>query len=172
MRYSLRALWNWAFGNRRADADASIYSRFTDRTRKVLQLANQSARKWGHESVGTEHILLGLVEEGSGVAAHVLKTLVGSIERVRAATEAAMEPGPGVAPNGRLPQSPQAKKVIELSIDEARRLNHKYVGTEHILLALLRESEGRVAGVFAALGLDHERVRQKILAVLSGGLNA
>ena len=170
MRYSLSALWTWAFGKRRADA--SIYSRFTDRARKVLQLANRSARKWGHESVGTEHILLGLVEEGSGVAAHVLKRLIDNIDRVRVATEAAMEPGPGTARNGMLPQSPRAKEVIEHSIEEATMLNDNYVGTEHILLALLRETDGRVAGVFAALGLDHDRVRRELLAVLGRRVNA
>src|SRR5579871_3255126 len=114
-----------------------MYERFTDRARKVMQLANQEAQRFNHEYIGTEHILLGLVKEGSGVAANVLKDLDIDLRKIRLEVEKIVRSRPDVTP-GKLPMTSRAKKVIEYSIEEARNLNHNYVGTEHLLLGLLR----------------------------------
>src|SRR4029078_4526409 len=145
-----------------------MYERFTDRARKVMQLANQEAQRFNHEYIGTEHILLGLVKEGSGVAANVLKNLDIDLRRVRLEVERIVQPGPGgdQVVMGRLPHTPRAKKVIEYSIEEARNLNHNYVGTEHLLLGLLREEEGVAAQVLMNLGLKLEDVREEVLNLL------
>ena len=111
-----------------------MYERFTDRARKVMQLANQEAQRFNHEYIGTEHILLGLVKEGSGVAANVLKNLDVDLRKIRLEVEKLVQSGPEMVTMGKLPQTPRAKKVIEYSMEEARNLNHNYVGTEHILL--------------------------------------
>src|SRR3954451_4607755 len=110
-----------------------MYERFTDRARKVMQLANQEAQRFNHEYIGTEHILLGLVKEGSGVAANVLKNLDIDLRKIRLEVQNIVQSGPD-AVLGKLPQTPRAKKVIEYAIEEARNLNHNYVGTEHLLL--------------------------------------
>src|SRR5437588_2026103 len=123
-----------------------MYERFTDRARKVMQLANQEAQRFNHEYIGTEHILLGLVKEGSGVAANVLKNLDIDLRRICLEVEKIVQAGPDMVTMGKLPQTPRAKKVIEYSIEEARNLNHNYVGTEHLLLGLLREQEGAAVG--------------------------
>jgi hypothetical protein len=143
-----------------------MYERFTDRARKVMQLANQEAQRFNHEYVGTEHILLGLVKEGSGVAANVLKNLDIDLRKVRLEVEKIVQSGPGMVTMGKLPQTPRAKKVIEYSIEEARGLHHNYVGTEHLLLGLLREQEGVAAIVLTNLGLKLEGVRQAVLDLL------
>lgn len=109
-----------------------MYERFTDRARKVMQLANQEAQRFNHEYIGTEHILLGLVKEGSGVAANVLKNLDVDLRKIRLEVEKLVQSGPEMVTMGKLPQTPRAKKVIEYSMEEARNLNHNYVGTEHI----------------------------------------
>src|SRR5947209_13207182 len=109
-----------------------MYERFTDRARKVMQLANQEAQRLNHEYIGTEHILLGLVKEGSGVAANVLKNLDIDLRKIRVEVEKLVQSSPEVGTPGKLPQTPRAKKVIEYSIEEARNLNHNYVGTEHL----------------------------------------
>ena len=119
-----------------------MYERFTDRARKVMQLANQEAQRFNHEYIGTEHILLGLCKEGSGIAANVLKNLDVDLRKIRLEIEKIVQSGPDMVIIGKLPQTPRAKKVIEYSIEEARKLNHNYVGTEHILLGLCREEEG------------------------------
>ena len=113
-----------------------MYERFTDRARKVMQLANQEAQRFNHEYIGTEHILLGLIKEGSGVAANVLKNLDVDLRKIRLEVEKLVQSGPDMVTMGKLPQTPRAKKVIEYSMEEARNLNHNYVGTEHILLGL------------------------------------
>src|SRR6185369_15631316 len=112
----------------------AMYERFTDRARKVMQLANQEAQRFNHEYVGTEHILLGLVKEGSGVAARVLMRLGVDLRGVRLEVEAVVQSGPDMVTMGKLPRTPRAKRVIEYSIEEARNLDHNYVGTEHLLL--------------------------------------
>src|SRR5580700_8652485 len=140
-----------------------MYERFTDRARKVMQLANQEAQRFNHEYIGTEHILLGLVKEGSGVAANVLKNLDIDLRRIRLEVEKIVQAGPDMVTMGKLPQTPRAKKVIEYSIEEARNLNHNYVGTEHLLLGLLREQEGVAAQVLINLGLKLEDVREEVL---------
>ncbi|MFL5341361.1 MAG: ATP-dependent Clp protease ATP-binding subunit [Gemmataceae bacterium] len=145
-----------------------MYERFTDRARKVMQLANQEAQRFNHEYIGTEHILLGLVKEGSGVAANVLKNLDIDLRKIRLEVEKIVQTGSGneMVTMGKLPHTPRAKKVIEYSIEEARNLNHNYVGTEHLLLGLLREQEGVAAQVLMNLGLKLEDVREEVLNLL------
>src|SRR5579864_1801837 len=143
-----------------------MYERFTDRARKVMQLANQEAQRFNHEYIGTEHILLGLVKEGSGVAANVLKNLDIDLRKIRLEIEKIVQSGPDMVTMGKLPQTPRAKKVIEYSIEEARNLKHDYVGTEHLLLGLLREEEGVAAQVLMNLGLGLEKIREEIHRLL------
>ncbi len=147
-----------------------MYERFTDRARKVMQLANQEAQRFSHEYIGTEHILLGLVKEGSGVAANVLKNLDVDLRKIRIEVENIVQPGPELVTMGKLPQTPRAKKVIEYAMEEARNLNHNYVGTEHLLLGLLREQEGVAAQVLMNLGLKLEDVREEVLNLLGHGI--
>ncbi|MBN2217386.1 MAG: ATP-dependent Clp protease ATP-binding subunit [Pirellulales bacterium] len=146
-----------------------MYERFTDRARKVMQLANQEAQRFNHEYIGTEHILLGLIKEGSGVAANVLKNLDVDLRKIRLEVEKLVQSGPDMVTMGKLPQTPRAKKVIEYSMEEARNLNHNYVGTEHILLGLLREQEGVAAQVLMNLALKLEDVREEVLNLLGHG---
>jgi ATP-dependent Clp protease ATP-binding subunit ClpC len=148
-----------------------MFERFTDRARKVMALANQEAQRFNHEHIGTEHILLGLVKEGSGVGATVLKNLDVDIKKLRLEVEKHVKSGPDLVTMGKLPQTPRAKKVIEYAIEEARALNHNYVGTEHILLGLLRETEGVAAQVLMGLGLKLEEVRQEVLNLLGAGVD-
>jgi ATP-dependent Clp protease ATP-binding subunit ClpC len=147
-----------------------MYERFTDRARKVMQLANQEAQRFNHEYIGTEHILLGLIKEGSGVAANVLKNLEVDLRKIRLEVEKLVQSGPDMVTMGKLPQTPRAKKVIEYSMEEARNLGHNYVGTEHILLGLLREQEGVAAQVLMNLGLKLEEVREEVLSLLGHGM--
>jgi ATP-dependent Clp protease ATP-binding subunit ClpC len=147
-----------------------MYERFTDRARKVMQLANQEAQRFNHEYIGTEHILLGLIKEGSGVAANVLKNLDVDLRKIRLEVEKLVQSGPDMVTMGKLPQTPRAKKVIEYSMEEARNLGHNYVGTEHILLGLLREQEGVAAQVLMNLGLKLEEVREEVLNLLGHGV--
>ncbi|WP_428390081.1 ATP-dependent Clp protease ATP-binding subunit [Mucisphaera sp.] len=147
-----------------------MFERFTDRARKVMALANQEAQRFNHEYIGTEHILLGLVKEGSGVGANVLKNLDVDLRKVRLEVEKLVKSGPDMVTMGKLPQTPRAKKVIEYAIEEARNLNHNYVGTEHVLLGLLREHEGVAAQVLMNLGLKLEEVREEVLNLLGAGV--
>jgi ATP-dependent Clp protease ATP-binding subunit ClpC len=149
-----------------------MFERFTDRARKVMALANQEAQRFNHEYIGTEHILLGLVKEGSGVGANVLKNLDVDLRKVRLEVEKLVKSGPDMVTMGKLPQTPRAKKVIEYAIEEARSLNHNYVGTEHLLLGLLREHDGVAAQVLMNLGLKLEDVREEVLNLLGAGLDA
>ena len=146
-----------------------MFERFTDRARKVMALANQEAQRFNHEYIGTEHILLGLVKEGSGVGANVLKNLDVDLRKVRLEVEKLVKAGPEMVTMGKLPQTPRAKKVIEYAIEEARNLNHNYVGTEHLLLGLLREHDGVAAQVLMNLGLKLEEVREEVLNLLGAG---
>src|SRR3954468_6281 len=167
--HPLRFLRDAARNNSEA---ATMYERFTDRARKVMQLANQEAQRLNHEYIGTEHILLGLVKEGSGVAANVLKNLDVDLRKIRLEVEKLVQSSPEVGTPGKLPQTPRAKKVIEYSIEEARNLNHNYVGTEHLLLGLLREQEGVAAQVLMNLGLRLEDVREEVLNLLGHGIES
>jgi len=134
-----------------------------------MALANQEAQRFNHEYIGTEHILLGLVKEGSGVGANVLKNLDVDLRKVRLEVEKLVKSGPDMVTMGKLPQTPRAKKVIEYAIEEARNLNHNYVGTEHLLLGLLREHDGVAAQVLMNLGLKLEEVREEVLNLLGAG---
>jgi ATP-dependent Clp protease ATP-binding subunit ClpC len=148
-----------------------MFERLTDRARKVMALANQEAQRFNHEYIGTEHILLGLVKEGSGVGANVLKNLDIDLRKVRLEVEKLVKSGPEMVTMGKLPQTPRAKKVIEYAIEEARNLNHNYVGTEHLLLGLLREHDGVAAQVLLNLGLKLEEVREEVLNLLGAGVD-
>ena len=145
------------------------YERFTDRARKVIQFANQEAQRFNHEYIGTEHLFLGLIKEGNGVAANVLKNLDLDLRKVRLEVEKIVRPGPDTISMGRLPRTPCFKKVLEYAIEEGKKLNHNYVGTEHILLGLLREPEGVAATVLTNLGLQLDDVRREVLELLGHG---
>ena len=139
-----------------------MFDRFTDRAKKVMNLARQEAQRFNHEYLGTEHVLLGLVQEGSGVAANVLRNMGIDLAKIRSEVEKLVKTGPNMVTMGQLPFTPRAKKVIEYSMEEARNLNHNYVGTEHILLGLLREQEGVAAQVLMNLGLKLDEVREEV----------
>ena len=144
-----------------------MFERFTDRARRVVVLAQEEARLLNHNYIGTEHILLGLIHEGEGVAAKALESLGISLEAVRSQVEELIGQG-GSSPSGHIPFTPRAKKVLELSLREALQLGHNYIGTEHILLGLIREGEGVAAQVLVKLGADLSRVRQQVIQLLSG----
>ncbi|HEV2581954.1 MAG TPA: Clp protease N-terminal domain-containing protein [Ktedonobacteraceae bacterium] len=142
------------------------FNKFTERARKVLQLAQEEAQRLNHNYIGTEHLLLGLVREGEGVAAKVLTELGVDLEKVRKAVEDIIGRGDRTV-YGEVGLTPRAKKVMELAVDEARRLNHHYIGTEHLLLGLLREGEGVGARTLESFGLNLQQVRAKIIQVLN-----
>lgn len=144
-----------------------MFERFTDRARRVVVLAQEEARMLNHNYIGTEHILLGLIHEGEGVAAKALESLGISLEGVRQQVEEIIGQGQS-APSGHIPFTPRAKKVLELSLREALQLGHNYIGTEHILLGLIREGEGVAAQVLVKLGADLNRVRQQVIQLLHG----
>src|SRR6186997_1236913 len=144
-----------------------MFERFTDRARRVVVLAQEEARMLNHNYIGTEHILLGLIHEGEGVAAKALESLGISLEAVRSQVEEIIGQG-GSSPSGHIPFTPRAKKVLELSLRGALQLGHNYIGTEHILLGLIREGEGVAAQVLVKLGADLSRVRQQVIQLLSG----
>ena len=146
-----------------------MFERFTDRARKVMALANQEAQRLNHEYIGTEHVLLGLLKEGSGVGANVLKNLGVYLKTVRCDVEKLVKPGPEPTGQGKLPQTPRAKRVIEYAISEAKGLNHNYVGTEHLLLGLLDEVDGVAAQVLMNCGLTLEGVREEVINLLGAG---
>ena len=139
---------------------------FTPRARKVLEFSHEEALALNHDYIGTEHILLGLVREGEGVAAAVLQKLGLSPEKIRLEVEKLVQSGPSTMVSGDIPFTPKAKKVIELAMEEARSLGHNYIGTEHLLLGLIREGEGVASQVFMNMGLDLEKVREEVIKLL------
>jgi ATP-dependent Clp protease ATP-binding subunit ClpC len=139
-----------------------VFERFTDRARKAVVLAQEEARMLGHNWIGTEHLLLGLIHEGGGVAARALDRMGISLEEVRREITGMVGPGRG-APAGHIPFTPRGKKVMELSLREAIGLGHNYIGTEHLLMALIREGEGVAAQVLQKRGLDLPRVRAEVI---------
>jgi len=146
--------------------DRDRFEKFTERARKVLRLAQEEAQRFQHNYIGTEHLMLGLVREGEGVAAKVLASLGVDLEQVRRAVEDIIGRGDRIV-LGEFGLTPRAKKVIEMAVDEARRLNHHYIGTEHLLLGLVGEGEGIAAGVLESLGVDLEKVRTQTIRVLN-----
>jgi ATP-dependent Clp protease ATP-binding subunit ClpC len=144
-----------------------VFERFTDRARRVLTYAQDEARLLNHSFIGTEHILLGLLREGQGVGAQALQSLGISLEAVRARVEETIGMA-GTAPASSPPFTPRAKKVLELSLREALQMNHSYIGTEHLLLGLVREGEGVAATVLVGLGADLGRVRQEVVNLMTG----
>jgi ATP-dependent Clp protease ATP-binding subunit ClpA len=145
-----------------------MFEKFTDRARRVIVLAQEEARMLDHDYIGTEHLLLGLIHEGEGVAARALESLGISLENVRQNVEETIGRGQHEL-SGHIPFTPRAKKVLELSLRESQQLGHEYIGTEHILLGLIREGEGVAAQVLIKLGADLNRVRQQVLQLVGGG---
>jgi ATP-dependent Clp protease ATP-binding subunit ClpC len=143
-----------------------MFDRFTDRAKKVMNLARQEAQRFNHEYLGTEHILLGLVQEGSGVAANVLRQMNIDLTKIRSEVEKLVKTGPSMVTMGQLPFTPRAKKVLELSMEEASNLGHNYIGTEHLLLGLIKENEGIAAKVLTNLNVKLEDVREEVLEFL------
>ncbi len=143
-----------------------MFDKFTDRARKVMALAREEARRYNHEYIGTEHILLGLVKEGSGVAANVLQNLDIELKKIRIEVEKIVQTGPDLVSVGQLPFTPKVKKVLEFAMEEAKNLGHNYIGTEHLLLGLLREHEGVAAQVLLNLGVKLEDVREEVINLL------
>jgi len=143
-----------------------VFERFTDRARKVVVLAQEESRRLNHNYIGTEHILLALIHEGEGIAAQALESLGVSLEEARQTVEEIIGEGAST-PTGHIPFTPRAKKVMELSLREALQLGHNYIGTEHLLLGLIREGEGVGAQVLGNLGADLNTVRDKIIQILS-----
>jgi len=146
--------------------DRDRFDKFTERARKALHLAQEEAQRLQHNYIGTEHLLLGLVREGEGVAAKVLSSLGVELDKVRSSVESIIGRGNRVV-LGEIGLTPRAKKVIELAVDEARRLQHHYIGTEHLLLGLVREGHGIAAGVLDSLGVSLENVRTQTMRVLN-----
>ncbi|UCB56822.1 MAG: ATP-dependent Clp protease ATP-binding subunit [Candidatus Omnitrophota bacterium] len=147
-----------------------MFNRFTERARKVIILAKEEAKRFNHDYIGTEHILLGLIREGEGVASAVLQNTGLNLDKIRLEIEKLVQPGPTTVVSGDIPFTPRAKRVVELSMEEARQLGHNYIGTEHLLLGLLREGEGVAAQVLLALGLDLNKVRTEIMELLGQGI--
>ena len=143
-----------------------MFNKFTERARKVILLAKQEAKRFNHDYIGTEHILLGLLREGEGVAAAVLQSLGMNLNNIRLEVEKLVQVGPATVISGDLPFTPKAKKVMELAMEEARTLGHNYIGTEHLLLGLIREGEGVASQVFMNMGLDLEKVREEVIKLL------
>ena len=146
---------------------SEMFGKFTEHARKVIALANQEARRFNHEYIGTEHILLGLVKEGAGVAVAVLKSLGADLSRVSFEVEKIIKKGPDIVAPGQLPQTPRAKKVLEYALQEAYTIKHSCLGTEHLLLGLLREQDGIAAHVLTDLGITLENVRAQIHNLLA-----
>src|SRR5258707_8817031 len=153
---------HWASPGRLCEGATKMFERFTDRARRVVVLAQEEARMLNHNYIGTEHILLGLVHEGDGVAAKAMAAMEISLEKVRQQVEEIIGRG-AQAPSGHIPFTPRAKRVLELSLRESLQLGHNYIGTEHILLGLIREGEGVAAQVLVRLGADLNRVRQQVI---------
>lgn len=148
--------------------DRDKFNRFTERARKVLSLAQEEAQRFQHNYIGTEHLLLGLIREGEGVGAKVLRNLGVDLQKAHDSVEFMIGRGDRIV-LGEIGLTPRAKRVIELAVDEARRMNHSYIGTEHLLLGLLREGEGIAAGVLESLGVNLEKARRQTLAMLDDG---
>jgi ATP-dependent Clp protease ATP-binding subunit ClpC len=146
---------------------ALVFERFTDRARRVVVLAQEESRMLDHDYIGTEHLLLGLIREGEGVAAQVLESMDISLAVVRQQVEEIIGRGGKAGPTGHIPFTPRAKKVMELSLREALALGHNYIGTEHLLLGLIREGEGVAAQVLEKMGADLNSVRQAVVGLLS-----
>ncbi|MBL7084904.1 MAG: ATP-dependent Clp protease ATP-binding subunit [Candidatus Omnitrophica bacterium] len=147
-----------------------MFNRFTERARKVIILAKEEAKRFNHDYIGTEHILLGLIREGEGVASAVLQNMGLSLDKIRLEIEKLVQPGPATVVSGDIPFTPRAKRVIELSMEEARSLGHNYIGTEHLLLGLLHEGEGVAAQVLSGLGLDLNKLRSEVMELLGQGI--
>ena len=147
-----------------------MFERFSERAKKVMLLANQEAQRFRHEAIDTEHILLGLMKEGAGIGSYALKDLHLDLLRIRQEVEKLVQRGPDAACQDKITQAPGARKVIECALDEARHLNHNYVGTEHLLLGLLRETDGVAARVLTNFNLRLESVREEVVKLLDADI--
>src|SRR5881396_2398382 len=148
-----------------------MHDKFTERVRKVMYLAREEAARLQHDYIGTEHLLLGVIREGEGIAATVLNNLGLDLDAIRQAVESMVAATGGTLTIGEIPFTQRAKRVLELSVDEARQLGHNYVGTEHLLLGLIREGEGVAARVLLELGVDRKKVREETLKLWEGKLD-
>ena len=146
-----------------------MYERFTGRAREVMRLANEEAERWNHEYIGTEHMLLGLIKEGSGVGASVLKNMVMDLKRIEQDIEKLVRRGPGKITMNKYPQTPRAKKVIEYAISQALNLNHNYVGTEHLLLGLLQATDSVGAQVLGNQGVTLQIATEQVKQLVEAG---
>ena len=146
-----------------------MFDRFTERARTVMSLARQASQTYQHDYIGTEHVLLGLVEEGSGVGAQVLRNLHADLKKIRVKVESIIRSGTRPVSQGQIPFTPRAKKVLELSLEAAQGLGHNYIGTEHLLLGLLREGEGIAAQVLGRLGVEYDAAREEIQELVGSG---
>ena len=142
-----------------------MFNRFKERARKVIVYAKEEARRFNHDYIGTEHLLLGLVREGEGVAAAVLQKVNLDLETIRIEVEKLVQPGPQTQVMGDIPFTPRSKKALELSAEEARALGHNYIGTEHLLLGLVKEGEGMAYRVLLNLGLDLDKLRNEVMVL-------
>ena len=147
-----------------------MFNRFTERARKVIVYAKEEARRFNHDYIGTEHLLLGLIREGEGVAAAVLQKLGLDLETIRLEVEKLVQAGPATQVVGDIPFTPRSKKALELSAEEARALGHNYIGTEHLLLGLVKEGEGMAYRVLLNLGLDLGKLRNEVMELLGSGI--
>ncbi len=147
-----------------------MFNRFTERARKVIVFAKEEARRFNHDYIGTEHLLLGLIREGEGVAASVLQKLGVDLESIRIEVEKLVQPGPQTQVVGDIPFTPRSKKALELAAEEARALGHNYIGTEHLLLGLVKEGEGMAYRVLLNLGLDLGKLRNEVMEILGNGI--
>ena len=147
-----------------------MFNRFTERARKVIVFAKEEARRFNHDYIGTEHLLLGLIREGEGVAAAVLQKLGLDLETIRLEVEKLVQAGPPTQVMGDIPFTPRSKKALELSAEEARALGHNYIGTEHLLLGLVKEGEGMAYRVLLNLGLDLGKLRNEVMELLGSGI--
>jgi ATP-dependent Clp protease ATP-binding subunit ClpC len=147
-----------------------MFNRFTERARKVIVYAKEEARRFNHDYIGTEHLLLGLIREGEGVASAVLQKLGVDLESIRIEVEKLVQPGPQTQVVGDIPFTPRSKKALELAAEEARALGHNYIGTEHLLLGLVKEGEGMAYRVLLNLGLDLGKLRNEVMELLGSGI--
>src|SRR5256885_4764509 len=167
---SIERSWSANDSRRRKEQEprGAMHDKFTERVRKVIYLAREEAARLQHDYIGTEHLLLGVIREGEGIAATVLNNLGLDLDRIRQEVENMVSASGGTMTIGEIPFTPRAKRVLELAVEEARSLGHNYVGTEHLLLGLIREGEGVAAKVLLELGVDRKRVREETLKLLGG----
>ena len=170
MRYRLRTLMSWLMPQNSRDFVRALNDRLTDRARMAIKIAEQEARRLNHEYLGTDHLLLGLVND-NGIAAAMMQQITGDLVRIGAELNKVMMPGPESVAHGALMLTPRLRKAIDYAVEEARALNHRYIGSEHLLLGLLRDPEGLPAAVLSALAVDVATLRREVLSLMGNHKN-